>query len=531
MRLSLVLLSQRVVRTSSRRGRVTMSGDRTRPAVEWKDILHNRAPSGVESPGLLGDSRFAVTRAAHHFNLGTEAERNLMWAKNTRFWQVKDEGFQVTLENLDGDAAPSRQRNRDARSNALRDEKIRARRFLFRQSDEHFSVMDPEVSERLCALVSNRLEKCGVPRVAFTPAEVRGALVECNHEVPLALHYLRCDAESRDTPEWDAVAELLRKGQKHFDCGVVSCDMIDGHQASVIELGCESVATMFSDAFLDLAKDISRTAAAVLQPESAAEGCAVSSLLTCQMHNSDVYVGDALLALSKQLLEVITVRRVALVPNPSDALLGWHLNNPRHRHAGQASAVCFALVLLGQQDSNLLEPEWRARLQETLPHALAQHCLLEPLWFNEEGRMLKQPFLSPLPEHELMRFPKGRPTLFDWLEDQSTRSRVLVTRFGVVNAQLGMGCAKTWVSYAAEKYRYSKFSESVDPSMVGDVSETGNYSKDLAAPDAKILPDMQAEEMWFNEPGQKTFTQHSEEDADLPTGFHTDDELMNTRAV
>ena len=510
----------RSVRVGERSGRARGAGDRRSIPVQFADILHNRGTQN-DAKGLGG--RYAVTRAAHHFNLGTQAERNLFWEKNTRFWEVANEGFQLAVETpthtgqntLPEDAS----RNDEIRYNSARDAEVRTRRHLFPESDRHFKVLDPEVSDRFIQLVRNRLSACTVSPTFFTEEELKEAAIQCNHELPLTLYSLKKLAE-RD-PE---VAKKM--DERRFDCGIVSCDMIEGHQAAVVDVSCGSVRTMLGDSFLDLAKQISQTACSL---EIEADFDIVEQLLTSELYNSDLSVSEALQQLSDKCGEKIGIRRVSLVPCPEDGLIGWHINNPRERHAGQGSAICMVLVLLNEADSGLLEPEWKFRLQETLPHPVAQHCLLEPLWYNAEGRMLKQPFLSPLPRHELMRFPSGRPSLFEWMEDQCARSRLLISRFGVVNVQLGLGSAKTWVSYAAEQYRYKKFSEAVDPAMYHDATE-GNLDKNMSVNESDVLPDMQAEEMWHNEPGQRTFSQHEAEDnKNTPTGFETDDELMRAK--
>ena len=506
----------------------------------WKALINKAVtlsdPVGAGDRGIGGDARFQGTKAYHHFTPGTAAERNLAWQANTRFWEVKGEGFQVSLE-AEADAAAegagaavSESRNAALRRNAERDAACRTHTHLFPQRDgQQFSELVPRVSDRLLRLARSRLERCGdAVSARFTDACVREALVESNHELPLALYYLKARLQTEDDP---LTAQMH---EKHFDCGVVSCDVAEGAGGALVEVGCGSVAVSLSDAFLDLAKALSRTAAAL--PEAAEEEQAgggsgsdlLEALLTAQLDGSDAYVADALLAFSKSVREVVTVRRVARVPWPARTLLGWHMNNPRSRHPGQASAVCFALVLLHPTTAEMMEPEWLLRLQDTLPHPVAQHCLLEPLWFNSAGRVLKQPLLSPLPRHELMRFPGGRPCLYDWLDDQCARSRLVLSRFGIISMHLGVAVAKTWVSFAAEQYRYRKLSRAVDPVLKEDAAETGDLSKDMSSADAAVKPDMDAEEMWHNEPGERSFSAQAEaEKEEMPDGFDTDDDLMN----
>ncbi|KAJ9438697.1 hypothetical protein DIPPA_16012 [Diplonema papillatum] len=310
---------------------------------------------------------------------------------------------------------------------------------------------------------------------------------------------------------------------KQPHAGVVSADLVQGYGGAIVTLRCESVEASVSAFFLSLAKKISKTAAAL--PLTSADP--LSDLLTAQCHDSEVFVEDLLVEASGYLQEVVSIAEVALVPWPENALLGWHVNNPRNVHTGQGSVVTVVLVMFPEVELAYLEPEWRDRLQDTIPHVLAQHYTFEPLWFGVGGRSLKQHLLASLPPHERLRFPDGMPSIFDWLSDICQRHRTLISRFGVISAGLGLPVVKKWVSFSVEDNRYYNFSLAFDPQPRPELLARGDYSKHSV--EDRIAVNHAEEELWYNEPGEKSFdTLAREQEA----GVHdpvdeSDDELMN----
>eukprot|EP01059_Diplonema_ambulator_P025303 TRINITY_DN42347_c0_g1_i1.p1 TRINITY_DN42347_c0_g1~~TRINITY_DN42347_c0_g1_i1.p1 ORF type:complete len:504 (+),score=159.49 TRINITY_DN42347_c0_g1_i1:59-1513(+) len=474
----------------------------------WKGRMRREAIMGREryEQAERGQYReeFRVSKVLQQFDVKPVAEVNMLQAVNTKPEQLVNGGFQDMVQ-VHASKLTNEQRTIKLNMASERDSRVRGH--LFKMGNRRFEDVGVAMSAELEAAIRSQLQD---------PQSVDGntvleAVREANFEVPLAAYYLNR-------------VHGVELAPGATGCGVVTAELLPNRGGAIVKLECATMGRSLEEGFLRLAKRVAR-AAATLPIASDPEGL-IERLLTTQMHDSTKFVCDELIAASKSWGEPVKITAVSLVPCPPQALLGLYILNPRDVYPGQGAGVSVVTFLLDEADAMLLEPEWTARLQSTVPPALAQHCMLEPLYVGAGGRVLKQPVMFSLTGHEAMRYPDGRPALYDWLEDQMSRARVTATRFGVVTTRLGYSTDdKTWVSLAAESHRYDKFSSRTDPPPLE------NGEKDLRSHNTRIKADHADEELWFNEPGQMTHTELKEEQAKgMPSGFETDDELMNKSA-
>eukprot|EP01064_Diplonema_japonicum_P011083 TRINITY_DN18368_c0_g1_i2.p1 TRINITY_DN18368_c0_g1~~TRINITY_DN18368_c0_g1_i2.p1 ORF type:complete len:514 (+),score=95.69 TRINITY_DN18368_c0_g1_i2:55-1542(+) len=457
-------------------------GLRGRKAAEKKEY---EAPQTQKS---VWGGEFKVTKKLMQFDSKPKGVINTQMERNTRIEDLNKGGFQDSI-HINKNKTPEQQ---TIKANLAKDAARRVREFLFKNIEKNEGA--PPVSDMLCELILNHTDK--------SKPDVIQSIKAANHEIPLALYHL--DQEHPRQPH----------------SGVVSAEIIQDYGGAVIRLECETVERSLGEGFLRLAKRISRTAA--MLPMNTPPDKVLQELLTTQLTDSDVYVCDELIKASTSWGETVTVTSASLVPSPEGSLFGWYVHNPRDLYPGQGAGIAFVTFLLSDSDTQLLEPEWMQRLQDTIPARLAEHCLLEPLYRNKGGRILKQTLVSPLTPAEHRRYPTYTPTVYDWLEDEMYRARVTASRFGLVSTVLSPNPAtRTWVSLSAEAHRYDKFSSRTDPPPAAD------GSRNMQAENTRIKADHKEEELWFNEPGQMTETELQEEQKNSnDDGFETDDELM-----
>ena len=491
----------------SRKGSLLLRTPFENNAKYVRKVKHKRGNSDQNGTGLLNDKFFRNSKEDVHYSHGTRAQRSLKERRNTKVWELKREGFHDTIIRNSNKLPP---RNLEVKKNVERYQNESTRSYLFKDSPHRFNEIPNTVSDRLINLVKSRLD----PSNKKTDSEIRKSLLDSNLEISIAVYLLQ------GKPSLIATK---------CDYGVTTIEYIDGIGAVVIQLSCESLSMMIDKRFLDVAHQVSSSVSEVdlFKPFTDPKSILLTS--NVNIDGNTLPLEDFLLKKSLSLNEAITIKRVTVAPHPINGFMGWYVHNPRDDTNKLGDSICCVSVMVDEIEWSLLESEWKDKAQSYIGHVLAQHCCLEPLRVGDTGRLLKQSLQAPLDYDESFRFSSGSPTVFDWLDDCSQRLRIPITRFGVVKSHQTIGVSKIWVSFLAEDHRYGNFSRHNDPQPVEEKFIKGDFSKENSH-NKKIKNDLEVQEMWHNEPGQKSFSELTSQSEDVKDdGFESDEELLNSK--